>query len=123
MARPRVRLRLVLSDERAIGPGKADLLAAVHEYGSIAAAGRSLGMSYQRAWSLIDALNATFRSPLVTASRGGASRGGAALTPTGHEVLARYRAIEHKTAELCREELEGIARLAKRGTPAISKRR
>jgi molybdate transport system regulatory protein len=120
---PRVRLRVVLPNESAIGPGKADLLAAVETLGSIAAAGRSMGMSYQRAWSLIEILNTTFLKPLVTASHGGATRGGAELTATGREVLERYRAIERKTMELCRDDLDRIGRLAKRGTSAISKRR
>jgi molybdate transport system regulatory protein len=122
-AKPVVRLRVVLTDESAIGPGKADLLAAIDARGSIAAAGRSMGMSYQRAWSLIETLNEAFRDPLVTASRGGARRGGAELTATGREVLERYREIERKTMELCREDLERIGRLARQGKPAISKRR
>jgi molybdate transport system regulatory protein len=122
-SRPQVRLRVILPNESAIGPGKADLLAAIDDLGSIAAAGRSMGMSYQRAWSLIGTLNTTFQKPLVTASHGGATRGGAALTATGREVLERYRAIERKTMDLCQEELEGLASLAKRGTSAISKRR
>jgi molybdate transport system regulatory protein len=116
-------LRVLLPDESAIGPGKADLLTAIDELGSIAAAGRSMGMSYQRAWSLVEILNTSFRKPLVQATKGGATRGGAALTAAGHEVLDRYRAIERKTMELCRDDLDRLTRLAKRGTSVISKRR
>lgn len=87
-------LRLKLSERVAIGPGKADLLAAVRETGSIAAAGRRMGMSYQRAHDLISALNTDFTAPLVEAVAGGAGGGGARLSPLGEEVLAAYREIE-----------------------------
>lgn len=89
-----LRLRLYLGDEIALGPGKADLLEAIRDEGSIAAAGRAMGMSYRRAWLLVDTMNRCFREPLVATERGGAGRGGAVLTPMGAEVLARYRALE-----------------------------
>jgi molybdate transport system regulatory protein len=99
---PGLRLRLVFADGAMLGPGKADLLAAIAETGSIAAAGRSMGMSYRRAWQLVELLNTMFAEPLVAASRGGAARGGARLTETGETVLARYRdmvaAAERATA-------------------------
>jgi molybdate transport system regulatory protein len=92
-----LHLRVVLRDAAgrpiALGPGKADLLEAIAETGSIAAAGRQLGMSYKRAWSLTETLNAMFRAPLVDAAKGGAGGGGAALTPLGAEILAAYRRL------------------------------
>jgi molybdate transport system regulatory protein len=90
----RLRIRIVFGDDAMLGPGKADLLEAIRDTGSIAAAGRSMGMSYKRAWMLVEALNTAFRAPLVDAARGGAKGGGAGLTPTGHEVLAHYRSLE-----------------------------
>ena len=69
------RLRIVLEPDIAIGPGKADILEAIRETGSIAAAGRRMGMSYKRAWLLVETMNACFKSPLVEASRGGRARG------------------------------------------------
>lgn len=89
-----LRLRLYLGEEIALGPGKADLLEAIRDTGSIAAAGRQLSMSYRRAWLLVDTMNRCFREPLVATERGGAARGGASLTPLGTEALARYRALE-----------------------------
>ena len=88
------RIRIVCGEEIAFGPGKADLLAAIVETGTIAGAARQLGMSYMRAWSLVRTMNQCFRAPLVDASRGGGTGGGAALTPTGREVLALYRRME-----------------------------
>ena len=69
------RLRIVLEPDIAIGPGKADILEGIRETGSIAAAGRRLGMSYKRAWLLVETMNACFKSPLVEASRGGRPTG------------------------------------------------
>jgi molybdate transport system regulatory protein len=114
-AAPAVRLRLVLAPGVAIGPGKADLLQAIAETGSIAAAGRALGMSYKRAWHLVEALNRGFAEPLVRASRGGSGHGGAVLTPLGHEVLAAYRRIQTASAAAAAEPL---ARLMPRLAPA-----
>lgn len=123
MALPRVRIRLVLQGGKAVGPGKADLLAAIDRLGSIAAAGRQMGMSYQRAWSLVEALNQTFREPLVLLSRGGATRGGATLTPIGHDVLAHYRAIEKSAAASCQAELRALEKLERQVPADISAER
>jgi len=77
-----------------MGPGKADLLEAIRTHGSIAAAGRTMTMSYRRAWLLVDAMNRCWCEPLVQAAPEGSARSGARLTPTGEEVLARYRALQ-----------------------------
>lgn len=95
---PRLRLRILFGDDAMLGPGKADLLERIRDTGSIAAAGRAMGMSYKRAWSLVEAMNGFFRDPLVESSRGGATGGGASLTVTGEKVLALYRSIEDTTA-------------------------
>lgn len=94
-----------------IGPGKADLLERIRETGSIAAAGRSLGMSYKRAWLLIETLNATFAAPLVESHRGGAGFGGASLTAAGAQALAYYRSLQLKAAEATAEEVAALIRL------------
>lgn len=93
---PRFRLRLVFGPDEWMGPGKAELLDHIAQTGSISAAGRKMGMSYKRAWQLVDTMNAMFKSPLVHSSRGGAKGGGAVLTDAGHTVLAEYRALEQK---------------------------
>jgi molybdate transport system regulatory protein len=91
---PRLTLRIDFDDARAIGPGKIKLLELIDALGSISAAGRRMGMSYRRAWLLVDALNRCFREPVVASHAGGAHGGGAALTPAGCAVVRHYRAVE-----------------------------
>ncbi len=91
---PRLRIRIYFSAAEMMGPGKAELLDRIARTGSIAAAGREMGMSYKRAWMLIETMNAMFRAPVVESTRGGPGGGGAVLTDTGLQVLSLYRAIE-----------------------------
>lgn len=107
---PGIRLRISLDPDIAIGPGKARLLEGIRDTGSIAAAGRGMGMSYKRAWLLVNTMNACFRKPLVSASRGGSQRGGAVLTPEGVTVLALFRGMEKKTATAIAPEMRRLRR-------------
>ena len=91
-----VTLRLDFDAGRRLGHGKIALLEAVQRHGSIAAAGREFGMSYRRAWLLVDDLNRMFASPIVTARGGGRNGGGAVLTEMGESVVTLYRAAEKK---------------------------
>lgn len=108
--RPRrtLTLRLTLSDRVALGPGKADLLEAIRDTGSIAAAGRRLGMSYQRAHDLVSALNEDFEAPLVEAMAGGTRGGGARLSTLGQEILAAYRAVEQEAQDAIEQHLRWL---------------
>ena len=90
----RLRTRITVGDEIAIGPGKVELLEAVSREGSISAAARSIGMSYRRAWLLIDELNRALREPATETAQGGENGGGARLTRVGEEVVRRYRQAE-----------------------------
>ena len=103
-----VHLRITLGGGFAVGPGKADLLEGIHQTGSIAAAGRRMKMSYKRAWSLVESMNAAFREPLVTTSRGGSDRGGAALTKTGEAVLESYRRMQELARNAIGDEIEKL---------------
>lgn len=118
-ARMRTHLRVMLNDEIAMGPGKADLLEAIRDTGSISAAGKKLGMSYRRAWLLVDSMNRCFRSPLVTTSAGGAAGGGAVLSAAGQDLLERYRALEQAVAEITDKSFKDIKPLLRK-TPLPS---
>ena len=116
---PRLSFRLILGDDVALGPGKVQLLEAIRETGSIAAAGRSLGMSYKRAWHLVDTMNRCFATPLVEASKGGSRGGGARLTPRAELVIAAYRRLEARARKATATDLATLAdHLA--STPAAS---
>lgn len=97
----RPRIRVVRDDDATIvmGPGKADLLDAIHRRGSIRGASDELGMSYMRAWNLVKTMNAAFRSPLVEKLRGGSEQGGARLTERGERVLTTYREMEREAGK------------------------
>ncbi len=109
-----LKLRLEFENGLVMGPGKAALLEAIAREGSIAGAGRALGMSYKRAWGLVEEMNAGFSAPVVTSLRGGAKGGSAALTQTGTLVVARFRALEAMVLQDEVEDLRGLAALVRR---------
>lgn len=96
---PLLKIRIVFGDDEMMGPGKAELLERIAATGSISAAGRAMGMSYKRAWSLVETMNAMFATPVVTSTRGGAQGGGASLTEAGERVLGLYRAFEARASD------------------------
>ena len=105
---PRLRLRLTFGPDDMMGPGKAELLERIARTGSIAAAGREMGMSYKRAWQLVETMNTMFREPVVHSSRGGSKGGGASVTETGQAVLEAYRALEAAAGAAGREPLQRL---------------
>lgn len=90
----KIKLQLLCGEAIAMGPGKADLLDAIAAEGSISGAGRRMGMSYRRAWQLVDQMNRCWAAPLVETSPGSARGGGARLTSLGAEVLSGYRTLQ-----------------------------
>lgn len=111
-----LRIRVVLGDGLILGPGRADLLAFIRDTGSIAAAGRRMGMSYKRAWQLAEALNTSFHGPVIVAAKGGVAGGGAHLTELGVQVLEAYRALE-ATARAANAEPLAILAAASQAAP------
>ncbi|MDP3814827.1 winged helix-turn-helix domain-containing protein [Pseudomonas sp.] len=93
MYRLDLKIRLYNGADIAMGPGKAELLEAIQQHGSISAAARALGMSYRRAWLLVETMNRSFKQPLVSTLAGGKQGGGTQLTALGVQVLRRYRAL------------------------------
>src|SRR6516162_6175889 len=106
--RVQFRLRITRGADIAVGPGKIDLLEAIAKTGSITAAARALGMSYRRAWLLVDTMNRCFRQPVVQAETGGRRGGGTRLTPLGEEVVRRYRASERLAEDAAAAELRAL---------------
>ena len=115
---PRLRIRVVFGEAGMIGPGKAELLERIDRCGSIAAAGREMGMSYKRAWQLIATLNAMFSDPVVDSTRGGPGGGGAVLTEAGREVVRLYRALEAEAEAAAAPRVTALhARLTDQSAP------
>ena len=104
----RLTVRIDFDGKRRLGPGKIALLEAIQQRGSIAAAGRDFGMSYRRAWLLVDELNRMFSAPLVETHGGGRHGGGAALTALGGTIVALYREAERKMNISAMDEIERI---------------
>src|SRR5829696_4170662 len=104
------RLRVRKGAHVAIGPGKVALLEAVAASGSITGAAKALGMSYRRAWLLIDEMNQCLRAPVVSTETGGPGGGGARLTDAGASLVLQYREIERKTAAAIENKLQQLLR-------------
>jgi molybdate transport system regulatory protein len=114
MSQLRLSIRLDLTSGDRIGPGKIALLEAIHETGSISAGARKIGMSYRRAWLLVEQINTALAQPAVTAAPGGRQGGGAALTPSGLELIELYRAIEATASASAQDQVAAVEKLARK---------
>ena len=116
----RFRLRVTAGEAIFVGPGKVALLEAIRDTRSITAAAKSLGMSYRRAWLLVDELNRSLASVAVESAIGGERGGGSELTALGCELIDVYRRIEATAARACAKDLGRLLELATPPTPAGS---
>jgi molybdate transport system regulatory protein len=110
-ARPRIRIQR--GDDIAFGPGKAELLGHLDNMGSLNKAAKLMGMSYMKAWLLVQIMNRSFKKPLVKSARGGASGGGAELTPAGQRVLELYREMHRASTKAMEPPWKELRRLLK----------
>jgi molybdate transport system regulatory protein len=101
-------IRIDLADGFRLGPGKVRLMELIAEHGSISGAGRAMGMSYRRAWLLVESLNGAFLEPLVVTQTGGSRGGGAGLTGLGRSIVERYRSIETAAAATASADLRAL---------------
>jgi molybdate transport system regulatory protein len=99
----KLRLQVMSAETSAMGPGKAAVLEAITATGSISAAGRALQMSYKRCWALVDEMNRCWKTPLVSATRGGPAQG-ACLTEEGRLVLDAFRDLERRLSDVTRDD-------------------
>jgi molybdate transport system regulatory protein len=102
------RLRITKDEEIALGPGKVALIEAIQRTGSISAAAREHGMSYRRAWLLVDSMNRCFKSLIVETAVGGKTGGGAVVTALGVEIATRYRKIETDAAKAAASDVKAL---------------
>lgn len=92
----KIRCWIDVEGERFFGPGRAELLQHIHETGSISKAAKVMGMSYKKAWAMVDVLNSYGKKPYVIAHKGGQKGGGAEVTKTGLEMLGAYQKLNSK---------------------------
>jgi len=104
-------IRILFGAASSLGPGKIALLESIGRTGSISGAARDMGMSYRRAWLLVDAMNTAFTQPVVMAVTGGKRGGGAKVTAFGLALLERYREIETKAAAAVATDLKALAKM------------
>ena len=116
-------LRLEFGGDDRVGPGKIALLEAIEREHSISAAARAMGMSYRRAWLLIDTMNRMFRDPVVVARPGRATGRSAEVTPAGARLVAAYRDAEAKAAKATRRLVDDIVAALKPGYRAPTSRK
>jgi len=103
---PGLLLRILSARNPAMGPGKARLVTLIADTGSISAAARTMGMSYRRAWQLVEALNKSFKEPVVLTAVGGKRGGGAVVTDFGKRLVAQYHGMEAKASVAIAADLE-----------------
>ena len=107
----RFRMRLYRDDTIVIGPGKVALLEAIRETGSISAAARAMGMSYRRAWLLLDEMNRALAAPAVLTATGGSRGGGASLTPVGESIIHHYQQVQSKAEQAAADDITALKAL------------
>lgn len=118
----KITIRLYCGDEIAMGPGKADLLEAIAAHGSISAAARAMGMSYRRAWLLVDTMNRCWNEPLVATVPGNSHGAGARVTDMGGVVLNHYRALQKRVGGSSECPDQQALAAAMRSEPALSQK-
>lgn len=119
----RVLLRLYLTPDRPLGPGKIQILESIRDGGSISKAARGMNMSYRSAWLLVDSMNSLFRKPVVNTTLGGRGGGAATLTELGAEVIQHYRAMERATRRAIAKDLASLERNLRTAPRSARKRR
>jgi molybdate transport system regulatory protein len=117
MPRPVIRFRIDFSAQSNVGPGKIGLLEAISASGSLSQAARAMGMSYRRAWLLLESLNTSFQDPPTVATRGGKGGGGVQLTPFGDELVKTYRALEAQITRESERHLRNVTAKVSTGQP------
>jgi molybdate transport system regulatory protein len=121
MVTPVVRFRIDFAADSSVGPGKIELLEAIRAHGSLSQAARTLGMSYRRAWLLVESLNSYFQEPVTRATVGGKGGGGVTVTTFGESLIKSYRELGHDIAAAAARRLPSIARVVVHNSKAKAK--
>jgi len=107
-----MRIRVYAAD-RMLGPGKMQLLESIGATGSLSAAAKQMGMSYMRAWTLVQELNRDPERPMIELSRGGSTGGTASVTAFGGKILGLYQEMDRAATKAANAPALKLARLLK----------
>jgi molybdate transport system regulatory protein len=121
MATPVVRFRIDFEEYSSVGPGKIRLLEAIRDSGSLSQAARDIGMSYRRAWLLVESLRKSFREAVTVASTGGREGGGMRVTEFGDALIDNYRQLERDFDTLAARRFRAIIGTVNRHSRTQSK--
>jgi molybdate transport system regulatory protein len=121
MVDPVVRFRIDFTERSSLGPGKISLLEAIRDSGSLSQGARNIGMSYRRAWLLVESLRQSFREPVTVASKGGRDGGGMLVTEFGDALIKNFRELERDFATLAARRLQPITATVTRDSKFATK--
>lgn len=93
---------------RFLGKGRVELLENIIEHGSISKAAKEMGMTYKKAWDLINSMNSQSARPLVLTQTGGGGGGGAAVTDEGRLAISLYKGMKQRLEAFLQEENERL---------------
>jgi molybdate transport system regulatory protein len=114
MSRLHLSIRIDLPTSDRIGPGKVALLEAIRDAGSISAGARKVGMSYRRAWLLVEQINTSLQKPAVTSVAGGREGGGAVVTEVGRQIIQIYRSIEKAAQKSATGDFRAVEKIVRK---------
>jgi molybdenum ABC transporter molybdate-binding protein len=114
-----VRVWVEREGQAVLGEGRAELLAAIEAEHSITRAAKAAGMSYRRAWNLIQEINTAAGESLVEAAVGGKQGGGARLTPRGQFALEVYDDVRRSLVEAAATSLDRALRPSEPNTKCV----
>jgi molybdate transport system regulatory protein len=109
----KIRSRIwIESDENVfLGEGRIQLLKAIGKTGSLSKAAKSLNISYKKAWSLIDAVNKSAKTPVTVNNVGGKGGGGTELTEYGKSLISIFDDINKNCWAFLDQQLQKFNKL------------
>lgn len=102
----KIRCWIDIDGKKFFGTGRAQLLMLIEKNGSLSKAAKEMGMSYRKAWDMVEDMNQRGHQPYVELHKGGTQGGGAELTETGKKVLSTFKNMNDKIIETVRQHTD-----------------
>jgi molybdate transport system regulatory protein len=94
--------------QRFFGPGPVELLELIEKTGSISKGAKAMGLSYKKAWEIVNRINGLTATPFVITSVGGGDGGGSTISAEAKEMIAWYRALRERFRMFLENESEDL---------------